>query len=70
MLIQLLVAALLSLVACGLLVKFRLRLLRPYPENRPQRFHAGDVPRLGGLAMAGVFLIVGWWGAWTQRHVP
>jgi len=70
MLIQLLIAALLSLVACGLLVKFRPGLLRPYPENRPQRFHAGDVPRLGGLAMSGVFLIVGWCGAWTQRHVP
>jgi len=38
-----------------------------YEADKPQRFHAGDVPRIGGLAvLAG--LLVGWLAAaWTGR---
>ena len=28
-----------------------------YPGDKPQRFHWGHVPRVGGLAMGGAFLL-------------
>lgn len=70
MLIQLLFAFVLSLLGCGLLVRFAFRLGGRYPLDRPQRFHMGDVPRLGGVAMGAAFLTVGTAGAWLSVHVP
>lgn len=36
----------------GLLVRLARRHARRYPLDKPQRFHMGDVPRVGGLALA------------------
>lgn len=63
MLILTLLTALLSFLACGLVVRKGLGLPAPYPPDKPQRFHAGHTPRLGGLVMALVFFAVG--GVWT-----
>lgn len=39
-------------VVCGVLVMRARRHARKYPNAAPQRFHAGDVPRVGGVALA------------------
>lgn len=41
-----------SAIASGLLVRLARRHARRYPGDMPQRFHLGDVPRVGGLALA------------------
>lgn len=44
---------------------------RPYGADMPQRFHAGHVPRLGGLGMLLASVVCWWWllrsqaGAWS-----
>ncbi len=54
------VAFFLAALACGLLVRGARRHAANYGEAMPQRFHLGDVPRLGGVGMlAG---IVASWG--------
>lgn len=68
MLIQMLIACVLSLLSCGVLVRYSFRGAKAYPSNRPQRFHAGDVPRFGGLAMGVTFWSVGLAGAWLEVH--
>lgn len=41
----------------------------PYSADKPQRFHVGDVPRLGGLAV-GAGMSVSWLlAAWLDGHV-
>lgn len=41
----------------------------PYSVDKPQRFHVGDVPRLGGLAV-GAGLSASWLlAAWLDGHV-
>lgn len=49
-------------ITAGLLVRSARRHARRYPGDMPQRFHMGDVPRLGGVALAagmGVAICVG-----------
>lgn len=59
MLLLMVVSALVALL-CGLvLVLHGERLARAYAADAVQRFHAGDVPRLGGLAVA-AGLLAGW----------
>jgi UDP-GlcNAc:undecaprenyl-phosphate GlcNAc-1-phosphate transferase len=46
---------------------------RAYPSDMEQRFHVGDVPRLGGLAMMMAFvlaLVSAWWvGLWAPLNL-
>jgi UDP-N-acetylmuramyl pentapeptide phosphotransferase/UDP-N-acetylglucosamine-1-phosphate transferase len=58
MLTQLILSFLVSLLACGWLVREGRRFAHRYPADAPQRFHAGDVPRLGGVAMLAAFVLV------------
>ena len=52
MLTQLILAFLVSFLVSGWLVRNGRHHAKRYPANMPQRFHAGDVPRLGGVALA------------------
>ncbi|WP_287066957.1 MULTISPECIES: glycosyltransferase [Ramlibacter] len=56
-----------SAIACTFIVRYGRYAGRRYALNMPQRFHAGHVPRLGGLGMlAGCSF--GWlWGTWAER---
>ena len=49
-----------SALAAGFVVRYMRRHARIYGEAMPQRFHLGDVPRLGGLAV--LLGMVGGWG--------
>jgi len=69
MLAQLLLAFALSALGCAFVVRSALPGAARYPDNRPQRFHVGNVPRLGGLAMAVAFVVVGLFGVWADMHV-
>ena len=55
---QLVLSFLLTAVATGWLVRNGHRFARRYPVDVPQRFHAGDVPRLGGVAMLAGLVVV------------
>ena len=61
MLFLLILTAAVAFLCTGVVVRYRDRLV-PHPEpQRPQRFHAGPVPRVGGLAMmAGCLVGWGW----------
>ena len=59
MLILLILCSAISFVACALLVRYGRAAGRHYGLNVPQRFHTGDVPRLGGVGMM-VACTVGW----------
>ena len=62
MIFLLVVSFLASLVATALSIRWVREHARRYDPDKPQRFHAGDVPRLGGLGiLAG--LLVGWLAA-------
>ena len=50
-LVQLILAFFLATVIGGWLVRNAGRFTQRYPADAPQRFHAGEVPRLGGVAM-------------------
>lgn len=39
-------------IISGLLVRQARRHARRYPQGTPQRFHKGDIPRIGGVALA------------------
>lgn len=52
MLLQALLAFVVSLLASAWLVRAGRRVAANYAPDMPQRFHVGDVPRLGGLAVA------------------
>ncbi|TSE28748.1 putative undecaprenyl-phosphate N-acetylglucosaminyl 1-phosphate transferase [Tepidimonas thermarum] len=58
MLTQLILSFLVSAVAAGWLVRDGRRYARHYPVDAPQRFHVGDVPRLGGVAMLVALVVV------------
>lgn len=68
MLIEFLVAFVAALVLSGVIALYTPRRWRRYPEYAPQRFHRGEVPRLGGLAIGIVFWTVGWF--WSDIHAP
>lgn len=59
MLILWLITFVCALLACGIVVLYTPQRWRCYPADRPQRFHTGHVPRLGGLAVGLVFWMVG-----------
>ena len=50
-----------SFVLCALLVRFGQDWARLYGAAMPQRFHAGHVPRLGGVAMFGAYTCAWLW---------
>ncbi|AMO23857.1 glycosyltransferase [Ramlibacter solisilvae] len=62
MLILLILCSAVSWFVCGLLLRYGTASGRRYGQSVPQRFHAGHVPRLGGVAMI-VACTVGW--AWV-----
>lgn len=47
------VAFMVSLIVSGLLVRWSRKHVSNYRSDLPQRFHMGDVPRLGGVALFG-----------------
>lgn len=58
-----------SAIVSGLLVRVARRHARRYPGDMPQRFHLGDIPRVGGIALAcgmgvgvGTGLLLTTWG--------
>jgi UDP-GlcNAc:undecaprenyl-phosphate/decaprenyl-phosphate GlcNAc-1-phosphate transferase len=56
-----------AFIATALLVRFGRAHTRRYAHTAPQRFHTGNVPRLGGIAML-VACTVGWaWIVLSQR---
>ncbi|HEY1226082.1 MAG TPA: glycosyltransferase [Ramlibacter sp.] len=69
MLFLLILCGLLSALACAALIRSGRRIARRYGHDMPQRFHAGDVPRLGGVAMM-VGTSVGWfWMAIAEKYL-
>jgi UDP-GlcNAc:undecaprenyl-phosphate GlcNAc-1-phosphate transferase len=67
MLFILILCSAVSALACGLLVRSGRRIARRYGMDMPQRFHAGHVPRLGGVAMLAASSI-GWF--WMVVALP
>ena len=67
MLILLILCGAISALACGLLLRYGRSNGRAYSMSMPQRFHAGHVPRLGGVAMM-VACTAGW--AWIVIAEP
>jgi len=59
MLILLILSGAVAFALCALLVRFGQDWAQLYDAARPQRFHAGEVPRLGGVAMFGAYT-AGW----------
>jgi UDP-GlcNAc:undecaprenyl-phosphate/decaprenyl-phosphate GlcNAc-1-phosphate transferase len=51
MLILLVLCGIVSAIACAVLLRYGRGSGRPYGLSVPQRFHAGHIPRLGGVAM-------------------
>jgi len=78
MLILLILCGAVSAMACALLLRYGRSNGRHYSQSMPQRFHAGHVPRLGGIAMmagctAGWAWIVGaerFLAVSNQIHLP
>jgi UDP-N-acetylmuramyl pentapeptide phosphotransferase/UDP-N-acetylglucosamine-1-phosphate transferase len=67
MLILLILCGALSFVTCAILLRYGRSNGRRYGQALPQRFHAGHVPRLGGVAML-VACTAGWaWIVGAQR---
>jgi UDP-GlcNAc:undecaprenyl-phosphate GlcNAc-1-phosphate transferase len=70
MLILLIITSLLSALCCAVLLRTSGRYTRRYGIAVPQRFHAGDVPRLGGFAML-LAWGAGWlWMAFSEGNMP
>lgn len=71
MLILLLCSFFVALAAAVLVIRMPLRHAGQYDESKPQRFHVGDVPRVGGVCVfAG--MVCGWLlaiaaAAWGDR---
>ena len=66
-LILLILCGIVSTLTCAFLLRRGRRSARRYRMDMPQRFHAGHVPRLGGVAMA-VACSVGWaWMVMAER---
>ena len=69
MLILLILCAALSFVTCAIVIRYGRSNGRRYSQTVPQRFHAGHVPRLGGVAMI-VACTAGWaWIVGAQRFL-
>jgi UDP-GlcNAc:undecaprenyl-phosphate GlcNAc-1-phosphate transferase len=67
MLILLILCGAVSFAACALLVRYGRASGRRYGQSMPQRFHAGHVPRLGGVAMMAA-CTAGWaWMVGSER---
>jgi UDP-GlcNAc:undecaprenyl-phosphate GlcNAc-1-phosphate transferase len=67
MLILLVLCGAIAAVCCGLLLRYARASARRYSLDMPQRFHAGHVPRLGGVAMFAA-CTAGW--AWMVVAEP
>ena len=67
MLVLLLLSAAIAALGCALLLNTARANGRRYRQDMPQRFHAGDVPRLGGVAMLAA-CTAGW--AWMVVAQP
>lgn len=67
MLILLILCGAISCIACAILLRTGRADGRRYGQAVPQRFHAGNVPRLGGVAMM-LACTVGW--AWIVGAEP
>lgn len=63
MLMLLILCCLVSALGCAVLLRYGRRNAARYAMTMPQRFHAGDVPRLGGVAIM-VACTIGW--VWTS----
>jgi UDP-N-acetylmuramyl pentapeptide phosphotransferase/UDP-N-acetylglucosamine-1-phosphate transferase len=69
MLILLILCAAIACLGCGLLLRWGRKNGRRYGRRMPQRFHAGHVPRLGGVAMMAA-CTVGWaWMVGAERFL-
>ena len=69
MLILLILCAVVSAAVCALLLRLGQESARRYSQDTPQRFHFGDVPRLGGAAMFAA-CSVGWlWMVVSQPYL-
>lgn len=76
MLILLIFSGAVAFVLCALLVRFGRDWARLYDAAMPQRFHAGQVPRLGGVGMFAAYTTAWLWmlvapslGVANQIHV-
>lgn len=70
MLALLILCAVVSCLACIVLLKLGRRNASRYGAGMPQRFHIGDVPRLGGAGMM-IGCLLGWlWMAGAERYLP
>ena len=67
MLILLIFSAFLSWLACAVMMRFGRSSAKKYSLFAPQRFHAGDVSRLGGVA---ILLACAWGWAWMVDAGP
>lgn len=69
MLILLILCASVAFIACAFLLRWGRASARRYGSEVPQRFHAGHVPRLGGVAMMAA-CTVGWlWMFGAERYL-
>lgn len=69
MLFLLILCGVVSALCCAVLIRSGRRIARRYRQDMPQRFHAGDVPRLGGVAML-VGSSIGWlWMVVAERYL-
>ncbi|HYD74979.1 glycosyl transferase [Ramlibacter sp.] len=69
MLFLLFACASVSALACAWLIRSGRRIAHRYGMDMPQRFHAGHVPRLGGVAML-VACLLGWlWMVVAQPYL-
>ncbi|WP_353361727.1 glycosyltransferase [Acidovorax sp. FG27] len=63
-----LVSFLVVLVACGFIIRWMSEHAVEYGDGMPQRFHVGEVPRLGGAALL-LGLLVSWLvGVWQNGN--
>jgi UDP-N-acetylmuramyl pentapeptide phosphotransferase/UDP-N-acetylglucosamine-1-phosphate transferase len=58
-----------SAIGCGLLVRSGRRIAHRYGMDMPQRFHAGHVPRLGGVGMIAACSIGWFWMVVASPHL-
>src|SRR4051812_29276863 len=66
MLFLLILTAAIAFFMTGLLLRFGGRHAAHYGMTLPQRFHAGHVPRLGGVSML-VACVMGWSWMWASQ---
>lgn len=69
MLFILILCGAVAALACGLLVRSGRRIAHRYGMDMPQRFHAGHVPRLGGVAMLAACSLGWFWMVVAQPYL-